>query len=53
MLEPDLINKLRNDLEKIKPMQAAFKGDFIASNQADRADNVLNGTNIEIITKLR
>jgi myo-inositol-1-phosphate synthase len=40
---------LRSDLENIKPLRAAFKGDFIASNQADRADNVMNGTNLEII----
>jgi hypothetical protein len=40
---------LKSELEKIKPLRAAFKGDFIASNQADRADNVMNGTNLEII----
>lgn len=32
VLEPDLLNQLKTDLEKIKPMRAAFKGDFIASN---------------------
>lgn len=53
VLEPDLISQLREDLEKIKPLPAAFKGDFIASNQSDRADNVLNGTNEEIITIIR
>jgi myo-inositol-1-phosphate synthase len=41
VLEPDLLNQLRGDLEKIKPLRAAFKGDFIASNQSDRADNIL------------
>jgi myo-inositol-1-phosphate synthase len=40
-------------LEKIKPLPAAFNGEYIASNQADRADNILNGTNQEIITKIR
>jgi myo-inositol-1-phosphate synthase len=49
VLEPDLLNQLRGDLEKIKPMKACFRGNFIASNQADRADNVVNGTNLEII----
>lgn len=34
-------------------MPAAFSGDFIAANQADRADNVLKGTNQEIIEKIR
>jgi myo-inositol-1-phosphate synthase len=41
VLEPDLISQLKEDLERIKPMPAAFMGDFIASNQADRADNIL------------
>jgi myo-inositol-1-phosphate synthase len=49
VLEPDLLNQLRGDLEKIKPMKACFRGDFMASNQADRADNVVNGTNLEMI----
>lgn len=34
-------------------MPAAFNGDYIAGNQADRADNILNGTNEEIISKIR
>lgn len=53
VLEPDLLKQLKGELESIKPLPAAFRGDFIASNQADRADNVINGTNLEIITKLR
>lgn len=32
VLEPDLLNQLKSELEKIKPLRAAFKGDFIASN---------------------
>lgn len=53
VLEPDLIKQLKGELENIRPLPAAFRGDFIASNQADRADNVLNGSNREIIIKLR
>jgi myo-inositol-1-phosphate synthase len=53
VLEPDLINQLKEDLEKIKPMPAAFMGDYIASNQADRADNIIQGGNQSIINKLR
>jgi myo-inositol-1-phosphate synthase len=45
VLEPDLIRQLKDDLEQIKPLPAAFKSEFIASNQADRASNVLNGSN--------
>lgn len=32
VLEPDLINQLRGDLESIVPLPAAFNGDYIAGN---------------------
>jgi len=53
VLEPDLIRQLKGELEAITPLPAALNGDFIASNQADRADNVVTGTNAEIVKKLR
>jgi myo-inositol-1-phosphate synthase len=53
VLEPMLIEQLKVDLEKIKPMPAVLNPDFIASNQADRADNVRFGTNQELIDALR
>ncbi len=53
VLEPDLIKQLKEDLQQIVPLPAALNGEFIASNQADRADNVLQGTNQEIVNKLR
>ena len=45
VLEPDLIKQLKEDLSQIVPLPAALNGEFIASNQADRADNLLLGTN--------
>lgn len=45
VLEPDLIRQLKSELQAIVPLPAALNGDFIASNQADRADNILLGTN--------
>lgn len=45
VLEPDLIRQLKPELEQIVPLKAALNQDYIASNQADRADNVLLGTN--------
>lgn len=45
VIEPDLIHQLKDDLKAIVPLPAALNGDFIASNQADRADNVVFGTN--------
>ena len=53
VLEPDLIKKLKSELEQIKPLKAALNGDFIASNQSDRADNCFSGTNKEIVERLR
>ena len=35
VLEPDLINKLKDQLSAITPMPAAFNADFIAANQSD------------------
>lgn len=45
VLEPDLVNQLKDELQAIVPLPAALNGEYIASNQADRADNVLPGTN--------
>ncbi|CDW73283.1 UNKNOWN [Stylonychia lemnae] len=53
VLEPDLLRQLKAQLENIKPLPAALNQDYIASNQADRADNILTGTNQEIVNKLR
>lgn len=53
VLEPSLIEQLKEDLVKIQPMKAVLNPDFIASNQADRADNVRLGTNQELIDALR
>lgn len=53
VLEPTLIEQLKEELQQIKPLPAALNPEFIASNQADRADNVFEGTNEEIVAKLR
>ena len=53
VLEPDLVNKLEDKLSQIVPMKAAFNPEFIAANQSDRVDNVLTGTNQEVIDKIR
>ena len=53
VLEPTLIEQLKEDLQEIVPLPAALNPEFIASNQADRADNVMTGTNQEIVAKLR
>lgn len=53
VLEPTLVEQLKDDLKAIRPMKAILNPDFIASNQADRADNVRTGTNEELITMIR
>ena len=53
VLEPTLLQQLKEDLEAITPLPAALNPDFIASNQADRSDNVMTGTNRELIDAIR
>lgn len=53
VLEPTLLMKLKEDMEAINPLPAALNPDYIAANQADRADNVLTGTNLELIEAIR
>jgi myo-inositol-1-phosphate synthase len=53
VLEPTLIEQLKDDLSAIRPMKAVLNPDFIASNQADRADNVRCGSNQELIAMIR
>ena len=35
VLEPDLVNQLKGELETIVPLKAAFNPEFVASNQSD------------------
>jgi len=43
VLPYDLQRQLAPELSKIKPLKSIYYPDFIAANQADRADNVLEG----------
>ena len=53
VLEPTLLDQLKDELKAIKPLPAALNGDFIAANQAERADNIFTGSNEEVVQKLR
>ena len=53
VLEPGLINALKEDLEKIVPLQSVVNQEFIAANQEDRINNVFVGSNQECINKIR
>jgi len=48
----ELQQKLVPHMEAIRPRPAAFFQDFVAANQADRADNVLTGTKWEIMEQI-
>jgi len=53
VLEPTLIEQLREDLEQITPLPAALNPDFIAANQADRMNNVMEGSNRDLIDNIK
>jgi myo-inositol-1-phosphate synthase len=49
----DLQQKLYPLMVNLKPRRAAFFQDFVAANQADRADNILSGGKWEQLQQLR
>ena len=53
VLPYDLQRKLKPHMEKLVPLPSIYFPDFIAANQSDRADNVLNGTKSELLETLR
>jgi myo-inositol-1-phosphate synthase len=53
VIEPTLIELMKPELSSMVPLKAVFNGKYIASNQADRVDNVFVGTNLQCIEKIR
>ncbi|KAI9993837.1 hypothetical protein PInf_016358 [Phytophthora infestans] len=53
VLDHDLQRQLVPHLEKIKPLPSIYYPDFIAANQADRADNLLKGSKQENLDAVR
>jgi len=43
VLEPDLQRQVAKEMEKMVPLKSIYYPDFIASNQSNRANNVLSG----------
>ncbi|CAD5216750.1 unnamed protein product [Bursaphelenchus xylophilus] len=43
VFDPELLDKLKPHMENVKPKPSIYYPDFIASNQSDRADNVISG----------
>ena len=53
VLDYDLQRQLYPHMKEIVPMPSIYFPDFIAANQEDRADNVLEGTHEELLEKIR
>eukprot|EP01102_Stenamoeba_stenopodia_P010722 TRINITY_DN3261_c0_g1_i4.p1 TRINITY_DN3261_c0_g1~~TRINITY_DN3261_c0_g1_i4.p1 ORF type:complete len:518 (-),score=135.83 TRINITY_DN3261_c0_g1_i4:387-1940(-) len=53
VLDYDLQRQLLPYMEKYTPLPSIYIPDFIAANQKDRADNVLEGTKVEQVEKVR
>ncbi|OQS05457.1 inositol-3-phosphate synthase [Thraustotheca clavata] len=53
VLDYDLQRQLIPHMQKIKPLPSIYYPDFIAANQADRADNVLNGSKQDNLEAIR
>merc|ERR1712136_170806 len=53
VFEPELQRQLRVHMENITPLPAIFDIDFVATNQTDRADNVLSMSKCEAVEKVR
>lgn len=53
VFEPDLQRQLKPEMDKIVPLPAIFDLDFVATNQEQRADNVIKGTKAEAVEQVR
>lgn len=53
VLDYNLQTQLKPYMEDFKPRPSIYIPEFIAANQAERADNVLTGTKQEMMTKIR
>lgn len=53
VLDVELQDQLYNDLSALKPRPSIYDADFIAANQSDRADNLIQGTKYEQYEQIR
>ncbi|KAL8770646.1 MAG: hypothetical protein Q9209_003714 [Squamulea sp. 1 TL-2023] len=49
VLEPTLKNMIKKEMAEMKPLPSIYYPDFIAANQEDRADNVLEGSKASMV----
>ena len=48
VLDYDLINKLKDKLQQIHPLPSIYNPDFIATNQQDRVNNIINNLDVPL-----
>jgi len=53
VLDWDLQRQLIPYMKEIKPLPSIYIPDFIAANQKERANNIINGTKQEMVEKIR
>lgn len=53
VFEPELVEKLRSDMEPIVPKPSIYYADFIATNQKDRANNLIPGSKQQHLEQIR
>jgi myo-inositol-1-phosphate synthase len=53
VLDYQLMTQVLPHLKQFKPRPSIYIPDFIAANQAERADNVISGTKSEMVEKIR
>jgi myo-inositol-1-phosphate synthase len=53
VLEPSLINSMKDELSAIKPLPSVLNQEYIAANQSDRVNNLFVGSSQECIDKIR
>ncbi len=53
VLEPDLQQQLEQKMAQIRPLPSIYDPDFIAANQADRANHLIGGTRQEQLEQIR
>lgn len=53
VLDVNLQDQVYKDLSQMKPRPSIYDPDFIAANQLDRADNLINGTRYEQYEQIR
>ena len=46
VIDYDLLEQLKDDLENITPLPSIYNPDFIASNQKQRADNIISSSDL-------